>query len=260
MDDVTLAELEGLRARAYGPDADIGADPAALARLRELEDASRAATAPVAPPLPVLSEPSAETGAAAVESPADAGSGTHGRTEVADAAAPARRRWWRRPAVLWPVSIVVTAVLAVGITGGVVRGLFGLGKSAAASLRQVEQLDLTSDAAATQMFGGNGSDVVGASFHGWTVAKSDLLTENGIACLAVFPTPESGAGPRFNGETMSIGCAAGPLPALVQVEVVAASPDALRHLYPEGTGLQFILEDDHVNVFVDDADVAERAS
>jgi hypothetical protein len=35
-------ELDELRARAYGPDSDIGADPTALARLRELEAAHRA--------------------------------------------------------------------------------------------------------------------------------------------------------------------------------------------------------------------------
>jgi len=35
-------ELDELRARAYGPDPDIGGDPAALARLRELEAAHRA--------------------------------------------------------------------------------------------------------------------------------------------------------------------------------------------------------------------------
>ena len=38
-------ELERLRARAYGPDADIDTDPAALDRLRELEDDARSATA-----------------------------------------------------------------------------------------------------------------------------------------------------------------------------------------------------------------------
>jgi hypothetical protein len=40
-------ELERLRARAYGPDADIDTDPAALDRLRVLEDDARSATAAV---------------------------------------------------------------------------------------------------------------------------------------------------------------------------------------------------------------------
>src|SRR6187397_663971 len=37
MDDATRAELAALRLRAYGPDADIAADPAAVERLIELE-------------------------------------------------------------------------------------------------------------------------------------------------------------------------------------------------------------------------------
>ncbi len=37
MDAATRAELAALRRRAYGPDADIAADPAALERLIELE-------------------------------------------------------------------------------------------------------------------------------------------------------------------------------------------------------------------------------
>jgi hypothetical protein len=40
-------ELQTLRARAYGPDADIDGDPAALERLRELENDARSATAAV---------------------------------------------------------------------------------------------------------------------------------------------------------------------------------------------------------------------
>lgn len=42
MDASSRAELENLRRRAYGPDADIDDDPAALARLEELEDRVRA--------------------------------------------------------------------------------------------------------------------------------------------------------------------------------------------------------------------------
>ncbi|MBU4464433.1 MAG: hypothetical protein KKH75_01160, partial [Actinobacteria bacterium] len=37
-DEVSTHELEALRRRAYGPDADIDSDPAALARLIALED------------------------------------------------------------------------------------------------------------------------------------------------------------------------------------------------------------------------------
>ena len=52
MDDETLIELRALRARAYGPDADIDADPAARARLAELESSARAATSASEPARP----------------------------------------------------------------------------------------------------------------------------------------------------------------------------------------------------------------
>lgn len=48
MDDGMRRELDELRRRAYGPDADILADPAALARLVELEDRARGERRPAA--------------------------------------------------------------------------------------------------------------------------------------------------------------------------------------------------------------------
>lgn len=50
MDAGARAELAALRRRAYGRDADIAADPVASARLRELEDLLRLASAPPVPP------------------------------------------------------------------------------------------------------------------------------------------------------------------------------------------------------------------
>ena len=45
--DDEAAELAALRARAYGPDADLRDDPVAIARLERLETAARATSAPV---------------------------------------------------------------------------------------------------------------------------------------------------------------------------------------------------------------------
>ncbi|MBF9336286.1 hypothetical protein G3N30_08635 [Microbacterium lacticum] len=61
MDDPNALELTALRRRAYGPDADIDADPAALARLRKLEEQDRARAA--------ASEARAEGAAEAVAQP-----------------------------------------------------------------------------------------------------------------------------------------------------------------------------------------------
>lgn len=55
MDDDLRRELSTLRARAYGPDPDIHDDPAALTRLRELEELARGAA-----PVSAAPEPEAE--------------------------------------------------------------------------------------------------------------------------------------------------------------------------------------------------------
>lgn len=69
------AELAALRARAYGADADIERDPAALARLAELEEWHAFTTArneQVAPSDPTVDEPSAAAAATRAERGADA--------------------------------------------------------------------------------------------------------------------------------------------------------------------------------------------
>ena len=67
MDAAARAELEALRRRAFGPDADIHDDPAALARLIELEDLARPGRAerPSPKPRPAASEPPREVAPAA---------------------------------------------------------------------------------------------------------------------------------------------------------------------------------------------------
>lgn len=89
------AELDALRERAYGREADIDSDAAALARLRALERE-------------VAGAPSANvTVAETDDAPA-----TDRSTPVAPEPATSRE-WWRRP-VLWAVAISTVVVLALG--------------------------------------------------------------------------------------------------------------------------------------------------
>ena len=87
MDD-EVAELAALRRRAYGPDADIDGDPAALARLDELETRARRAAAPAGDeePLPAAAgrdaEPALAASAAVVVGAADQASPRLGRRTV----------------------------------------------------------------------------------------------------------------------------------------------------------------------------------
>ena len=282
MDDATLAELEVLRVRAYGPAADIAADPAALARLRELEAGLRA-TIPAPAPAPAPAPVSASVGARAPElglrdrfaavpvpqpvspvgadsAPADAAEADPDAadppladapesTVARDAAASRghhRSRWigghrrLRRIAVLWPLSVVATAV----VTYGVLVGLPGR-----SSLTEAKTLTLTEGGVAQDLFGTGTEPTLGASFHGLTIVKStNVFGGPGVVCLVAFRTSSDPGG--FEGP-MYTGCAGGALPATVQVGVDAVSPAALRSRYPDGTGLRFVLDGNRVHVFVD---------
>ncbi|MEV8370735.1 hypothetical protein [Microbacterium sp. NPDC064584] len=95
--DEDAAELQALRRRAYAPDADIHADPDALARLEQLEEQVRRAreaalaAAPAAPPAPdtAARAPDAADPAAAAD-PSDA-------ADPADAADPGEQDPLSRP-------------------------------------------------------------------------------------------------------------------------------------------------------------------
>ena len=103
MDD-EVTELAALRRRAYGPDADIDGDPAAVARLDELETRARQASAPS--PAPELEQPVvgsvAPTAAAAVV--------------VNQPAVPAPRFGWRT-AVVAGIGAVAVVVVVQAVAG-----------------------------------------------------------------------------------------------------------------------------------------------
>lgn len=118
--DEDAAELKALRRRAYGPDADIHADPTALARLEQLEEQVRrereaALSTAVAPSAPgpaatgssasATRAPAPPAPAAVLTDPATAPAPESAR----EPAPPARRRWVVAGAVL-----VVGAVIVAG--------------------------------------------------------------------------------------------------------------------------------------------------
>jgi hypothetical protein len=136
-------ELQRLRRRAYGPNADIAGDAAAQARLSELEAAQRRERAPVVDAAAALPAPASErlpvpvplggsypastsvpqpVSGASAEQPPDAGSVTErypGGVPIADPepidgalSAP----WWRRRRLLpWVIAAVVVLASAIGI-------------------------------------------------------------------------------------------------------------------------------------------------
>jgi hypothetical protein len=105
-------ELDELRARAYGPDADIAVDPAALARLRELEAAHRADAERRA--VPPTRESAAGTEAAPTAAPEPLRTGKEGssRSLLQRATAMGRSRLaWAGGALIIAGGVVATAFL-----------------------------------------------------------------------------------------------------------------------------------------------------
>jgi len=104
MDAATRAELEDLRRRAYGPEADIRDDPVALARLGELEDQARGGATPVEPPEP---EPEPEP------EPAPVGTATLPEPDPAESDAPPAARPSRARSAVFRAGAGALAVVAV---------------------------------------------------------------------------------------------------------------------------------------------------
>jgi hypothetical protein len=161
--------------------------------------------------------------------------------------------------VLWPVSILAAIVVTAGVTGAVVAASFG--DAATSAGRPVGTLHLSTATPVQAIFGGPDADVAGALFHGLTVVRSPGVFGSGSAqCLTVYQTPPKGSDPTSIAGQISYGCAAGALPALVRIGVDLDSPPALRTAFPAGTGLQFVLQDDHVRVSADESGVDPAAS
>jgi hypothetical protein len=132
-------ELDALRARAYGPDADISDDPIALARLRQLEERSRPAPLSTAPVHPTEGSATADpafasgspslTGPTSADPPPSRSESREAEASAPPAAAasvpPSRRMSWHTSLVV--AVAAVSAVVAIAIAGG---GMAGSGPAA----------------------------------------------------------------------------------------------------------------------------------
>ncbi|GGM34364.1 hypothetical protein [Microbacterium saperdae] len=268
--DAVDEELRTLRARAYGPHADIANDPAAVRRLDELEalrsahrsesmisDAAPPVVADVAPeavrmpdaPAPGISEGLSDLDALfpAAEHPAPAAETTAPREPTGP------RRYRRR--TLWIVS-ATAAALAAGLTYAVVSFA---PVSASSGAPQIATLTPTPEVEIPVGFIGAVEDAVAFEFHGLTLfvggGFSGMGDEEGACLLAIdsgsVPTEDletsgwSADGPIYN------GCSVGAFPATVEIPLTVDAPKELRAAFPDGTALQFVLDGDRVGVFLD---------
>jgi hypothetical protein len=260
VDDAADAELRRLRARAYGPDADIHEDQQALQRLSELEDrrlaepgaaapdpgaAARAVTAAEAgenghtaepPEPPGLPEPPKPQPDAEVGDPAAA------------PAAPVRRRLRRGwVAAVWAVSLIVVALLAVAIAGALAAP-----PPLAAGADHIATLEESPAFVWPEFFGPAPEDVHGyEEFYGLTPiwGSGVFASDSTDGCLTLVPLGGVGDDPNtFNGEIFS-GCGAGPFPPTIQIAVRGNLPPELLERFPEGTALQFVFDDGRIHVY-----------
>jgi hypothetical protein len=250
-------ELRMLRRRAYGPAADIAADPAALARLEELEAAVRQAGSAAADPRPALPEPGSPTeraGAAVASHPAAPSAFEDATAAPADLdePVPARRGRTRRwIAALWPVSVVAAIILGAVSYAAAVPLV-----SRQADAAQVGTLRPDPTFGWPQTLGPVPEDaVVFQEFHGLTVIHAEQdIWGSGEGCMVVLVTTQvDGDSPSYGGP-VQYGCAAGGFPATVQLEVSEALPAELQERFAVGSGLQFVFAGDRVGVFASPAE------
>ncbi|MFS0866241.1 hypothetical protein AB3M83_02770 [Microbacterium sp. 179-B 1A2 NHS] len=237
-------ELGALRERAYGPHADIAADPDALRRLRELEIAGRPST-PAPPrgdsdrqPQPAPSDTSSPRDPIPVEASPDAA-----QPDVAEPRTPGRRlvvAWAASVAVAALLAVLATLVLTPGPTAEVAPGV---------SARQVAEVVLEPGVEWPSGFEAGWAVDTGAVYLGVTMVR---MQERGTAaseCLMVW-VPLTGQVAPDDG-TVEGGCRTGAFPARAEVLVDLDAPAELRQRFAVGTALQFLLVDGRVTVYSD---------
>ncbi len=257
--DPAADELRALRARAYGPDADIHADPAALARLQELEaqnrsafalseeagtDAASPAAAAVddsaAPVDDVAADDPAPAPATAAGDPPDSPPAPEDGILSPDAATehPATSRpWWRRRRALWAGSLVVALVLGVVLT----LSVQGITSGRVATLGIDRNAEWPTDT-----FGERPPDAMQfEEFHGLSVFSLGQAFGGGLdqVCISVQSTPNGSDG------VGAWGCGTVDFPAAAAFTVPGNSPQELRDAFPVGTSLKFVLDGDQVHVY-----------
>lgn len=224
-------ELRALRARAFGPGADIHDDPVARERLRELEalvqEQARERADAASPPAAEATHPA---GSAAPEPETDRDSAA----EDAAADTPAPRRiatgWW---------AASVIAALAVGAGGAFAVSAVSQGASGA---QVIASLPPEPEVPWPRFLGAETSDSTSfREFYGLATVSAERSWggPGSDRCLIVFQTVEadmvgSGAGYQW-------ACGTRSFPPSVQFEVGSSNslPDELRARFPPGTELQF---------------------
>ncbi|GAA2980787.1 hypothetical protein JOD63_002732 [Microbacterium terrae] len=266
MDTLSRDELHALRARAYGPAADIEGDPEALRRLRDLEGKARGqrvenadtpqargdATASDAAPAQDAAEQTAPSGPRQSSAP----SGETARP-ASPAQAPRTLRSWLIP--------LLVLVLAVGVTVAVTAATVALTRTEGAEFTvaapKIATLEPDPSLVVPEGFMGVAVDSLVYDFHGLTLfTAAEGFPSTGDTCFMVVASadvpdtiPSDGYSWSSTSPTYS-GCTAAAFPAIAQFTVTEAMPEEFRAAFPEGTGVMFVLNDGRIDVYRSDAE------
>lgn len=228
-------ELAALRARAYGPGADIHSDAEAIARLRELEDLARADAAGASSAGAEAAEPGIEPGtrAAAASGPGPGGVPGDpvgpGGTPAVPASRPPR---WRRVSTWAPIVVAAALGLAVGL---VLPGL--LSPQPDAVLRTIPIEGAPVDLA---MFGvQRDSAIQYAPYRGLQVWSGE--TAAGSICVFVGKNQE---------QWLAVGCAPGQLDPTADVGFHPGIRELTGLDLSDESTMRFVLRGDAVEVWV----------
>lgn len=259
MDTERVDELDVLRARAYGPAADIDDDPAAIRRLEELEGrrTPRAPTLDDAKPVePVEVTPDGTSGTAPTSQPTPPEVALPERAPDVIAAPP----WRLAPGfkLLWVFTVVAAALIAASITWTVAYlapVAVSSGAEQIATLTPSRNIDIPAG-----WFGAGASSLT-FEYSGLVLFETSYSIngsggENCFAIAAKEQLPESTDDP--NGWSMNGGfwtaCGVGAFPATAELSINSSVPGELRSQFPDGSALQFVLDGDRVGVFLDPAE------
>ncbi|MFE7845638.1 hypothetical protein ACFUTX_10675 [Microbacterium sp. NPDC057407] len=283
-------ELRRLRERAYGPAADIVDDPAALARLRELEreyEAHAAASVSSGWPAPDVDDATAngrdpqgegedrdeaasaeeadadvrgDDGLSAPRHPADpadaddpptAGDAASGTGEADDPEdAPSRARLAISRRTAWLWAGSVVVALFVGAALSLAMSSWSGERAAVLAEADIEDWPSLSFGEPEE-----GSRIF-EDYFGLTpvLVPSALGSDNQqrVPCMfvVILTDYDGGDPPGTAGSTVSAGCADGAFPPVASFTVTDASPEALREELPVGTSVQITIDGDEAHVSV----------